>query len=109
MHRLYVDETGNADMRASADPNHRYLSLTGIIMDIEHVRNVATPGMNAIKREILHEDPDEPIVFHRKDIMNRNRPFHLLRDPDTAARFDAALLRYLADCRYTVITADLPP
>jgi hypothetical protein len=29
-YRLYIDEVGNPDLGASADPNHRFLSLTGV-------------------------------------------------------------------------------
>ena len=49
MYRLYIDETGNADLKASRDPNHRYLSLTGLIMDLDHVRDKAAPGFEALK------------------------------------------------------------
>jgi len=30
-YRLYIDEVGNPDMGASENPNHRYLSLPGVI------------------------------------------------------------------------------
>lgn len=33
-YRLYIDEVGSSDMGASHEPNHRYLSLTGIIMEL---------------------------------------------------------------------------
>ena len=29
-YRMYIDEVGNSDLNASTDPNHRYLSLTGV-------------------------------------------------------------------------------
>jgi len=31
-YRMYVDEVGNSDLGASLDPNHRYLSLTGVVL-----------------------------------------------------------------------------
>src|SRR5437016_5157416 len=34
--RMYVDEVGNADLKASSDPNHRYLSLTGVVIDLDY-------------------------------------------------------------------------
>jgi hypothetical protein len=43
MYRLYIDDTGNADLKASqTDPNHRFLSLTGIIISLDYTREVAT-------------------------------------------------------------------
>ncbi len=104
MYRLYIDETGNADLNASDDPNHRYLSLTGVIIHQDHIRNVVTPQLNALKQEVFNPDPDEPIILHRKDIMQRNRPFHVLRDPFLAQLFDGQLLTLLQSCEYTVIT-----
>lgn len=32
-YHLYVDEVGNSDLGTSHDPSHRYLSLTGIILE----------------------------------------------------------------------------
>jgi hypothetical protein len=44
MYRLYIDETGNADLKASqTDPNHRFLSLTGIIMHVDYTRTTLIP------------------------------------------------------------------
>lgn len=36
-YRLYIDEVGNPDLGNTDNPNHRFLSLTGIIMDLKHV------------------------------------------------------------------------
>ena len=36
-HRMYIDEVGNSDLGASQDPNHRYLSLTGVVFDLAYV------------------------------------------------------------------------
>ncbi len=30
-YRIYIDEVGNPDLGSSDDPNHRFLSLTGVI------------------------------------------------------------------------------
>jgi hypothetical protein len=45
MHRLYIDETGNADLKASRDPNHQFLSLTGIVMGLDYAARVAFPKL----------------------------------------------------------------
>jgi len=33
LYRIYVDEVGNHDMTHTDDPNQRYLSLTGVILE----------------------------------------------------------------------------
>lgn len=104
MYRLYIDETGNADLQASRDPNHRYLSLTGVIVHRDHVTLALTPRLNELKNEIFRPDPDEPIIFHRKDIIQRNRPFHVLRDTELAKTFDEKLLTLLDECDFGAIT-----
>lgn len=33
-YRIYIDEVGNSDLESSDDPNHRFLSLTGVILEL---------------------------------------------------------------------------
>lgn len=105
MYRLYIDETGNPDLEASRDPNHRYLSLTGVIIKQSHVRDVLVPRLEELKKEVFDPDPDEPLILHRKDIVQRNRPFHALREEAKAALFDARLISLLVECDYAVVTS----
>jgi hypothetical protein len=103
-HRMYVDEVGNPDLGSSDDPNHRYLSLTGVIIDLGDVSARVSPEMEALKTRYFGSHPDEPVVFHRKEMVNRKRPFEALRDPLVEAAFNRDLLALLSDLRYTVIT-----
>jgi hypothetical protein len=75
MHRLYIDETGNADLKASRDPNHQFLSLTGIVMGLDYAARVAFPKLEQIKAQFFGSHPDEPIILHRKDMIARKRRF----------------------------------
>src|SRR5437868_13328731 len=104
MYRLYIDETGNADLKASSDPNHRYLSLTGIAMNLSYAGSVVFPRLEAMKAKFFGSHPDDPVVFHRKEMVDRKRPFHALRDPVTEASFNGDLLAALNELEYTVIT-----
>ncbi|HZS83837.1 MAG TPA: DUF3800 domain-containing protein [Stellaceae bacterium] len=108
MYRLYIDETGNADLGASINPNHRYLSLTGVIMGLEYARANTYPALEQIKADFFGSHPDEPVILHRKEIKEKKWPFRALRDPDTEARFNAALLTYLGDldCRVVTVVID---
>jgi len=103
-YRIYIDEVGNPDLNSSDDPNHRFLSLTGVVLDLEYVRTVLHPRMGELKRSYFHHHPDDPVVFHRKDMLNARGPFECLADPAVRARFDRELLALLRDCDYRVIS-----
>jgi Protein of unknown function (DUF3800) len=103
-HRLYIDEVGNPDFESCHDHNHRFLSLTGVILDIEHVQNAVHPQMEKLKKEFFDHHPDEPLIFHRKDIVNAKPPFQALQDINIKQNFDHAFLGLLKEWDYTVIT-----
>jgi hypothetical protein len=105
MLRMYEDEVGNDDLNASSDPNHRYLSLTGVVFDLDYVDRVVAPELTSLKRRYFRSHVDEPLILHRKELVNRKYPFHSLRDPEVEAAFNADLLRLLGRLQYKVITA----
>lgn len=107
MFRMYLDEVGNADMKASPDPNHRYLSLTGILMDLDYVHDVVSPFLEGIKRRFFASHCDEPIILHRKELINKNYPFSALREPAIEAAFNQELLFFLETAEYVVLTATI--
>jgi len=106
-HRIYIDEVGNPDLESSDDPNHRFLSLTGIILELDYVKSFVHPQMEALKAKYFDYHPDEPIVLHRKDIINAKQPFQPLKNPAIRERFDSDLLRLLHVWRYVVISVCL--
>jgi hypothetical protein len=104
LYRIYIDEVGNHDLTHADDANQRFLSLTGVILESGYVMRVLQPEMDALKRRFFQRDPDEPVVFHRKELVNRRPPFAALRDPQVELEFNAALLDALARWEYRVIT-----
>jgi hypothetical protein len=104
LYRIYVDEVGTHDLTHADDPNQRFLSLTGVVFESDHTLNVLRPEMDQIKREFFQHDPDEPIILHRKEIVNKIPPFDRLRDPEIEQRFNTTLLSALARWDYVVIT-----
>ena len=102
--RLYIDEVGNSDLGSSKDPNHRYLSLTGVILDLEYVRTVFQPELEGLKQKYFHSHPDEPLTFHRKELVNKKPPFDSLQDPEVETAFNQEFLLLLASWEYSVIT-----
>lgn len=103
-YRMYVDEVGNSDLKSASDPNHRFLSLTGIMIRLTHVRSHVHPQVERLKQEFFNAHPDEPLVLHRKELMYGHPPFDALRDGATRERFDAVLLSLLRDWQYFVVS-----
>lgn len=104
LYRMYVDEVGNHDMTHADDPNQRFLSLTGVILESRYTLCAVQPEMELLKREFFQRDPDEPVIFHRKELVNKRPPFHSLQDPQVERRFNTALLITLARWEYFVAT-----
>ena len=48
-YRIYIDEVGNNDLKSSDNPNHRYLSLTGVIFELEYAKNILRPTIENLK------------------------------------------------------------
>lgn len=105
MYRMYLDEVGVEATKRFHDDNFRYLSLTGVVMRIAHARDYLVPAFSRIKADILNEDPDAPICFHRVDIRNRRGPFEPLKIEEKREEFDRRILQVMSDADYRVITA----
>jgi hypothetical protein len=105
--RLYVDEVGNPDLRSSDNPNHRFLSLTGVIIGLNYVKDNLYPEIEELKFRHFKAHPDEPIILHRKELINAKYPFQLLKDISARKAFDSDLLACLIGWDYTVITVCL--
>ena len=102
--RFYVDEVGNSDLGASQEPNHRYLSLTGIIFELGYVDTTVFPAIEGLKRKYFGSHPDEPIVLHRKELVNKKPPFDSLQVREVEQAFNRDLLNLLRSLDYVVIT-----
>lgn len=105
MYRLYVDEVGTDDVTKIEADEDRYLSLTGVAMETAHARDSLAPKFEWIKAKVFDHDPDHPIIFHRRKIVQRKRVFGVLNDDTKRDLFDRAILRVLNRCDYRVITA----
>ena len=103
-YRLYIDEVGNSDVNASREPNHRYLSLTGIIVDLSHVAGTMHPEIEKLKTDFFGQHPDEPLILHRKELVNRQPPFSALRNPAVELSFNNSLLGLINTLDYKVLT-----
>jgi hypothetical protein len=106
-YRIYIDEVGNPDLESSDNPNHRFLSLTGVILELGYVESIVHPQMEALKGKFFRSHPDEPVIFHRKEMVNAKAPFERLKDPQIQKTFDRELLTLMEAWEYIVITVCL--
>ena len=86
-YRMYIDEVGNPDLGSSDNPNHRFLSLTGVIISLDYVKNNLHPEMESLKVKFFGSHPDEPIILHRKELVNAKYPFQVLNDTSLRVAF----------------------
>lgn len=103
-YRIYIDEVGNPDLKSSKQPDHRYLSLTGVIFDLNYVKNTLFPHIEALKTKYFNSHPDSPIILHRKELVNKSHPFKALKNPEVSAAFNSELLDRFKEWDFTVIT-----
>ena len=106
-YRIYIDEVGNHDLKHVDEPNQRYLSLTGVIMDLDYVAKSVFPKIESLKIKFFNSHPDEPTILHRKELVNKKPPFEVLREPEIERQFNAELLLLLSELEYKVITVVL--
>jgi hypothetical protein len=107
LYRLYVDEVGTDAITHLDKDKHRYLSLTGVAMDLEHAARKLEPNMNWIKARVLGHDPDSPAILYRTEIMGFKGIYKCLNEPHIHTIFDKSILRLMESTQYTVITAFL--
>lgn len=103
-YRIYIDEVGNSDLESSNDPNHRFLSLTGVIVNLKYVATTLHPQMEELKSNFFGAHPDNPLIFHRKELLNGRHPFSRLKNDAIREQFDKTLLALLTDWQYRVIS-----
>lgn len=83
------------DLNNLQQDNHRFLSLTGVAMDLEQARTDLIPKIETLKAEVFDFDPDYQIHFHRTDIVKKKGVFGQLRNEEKRVRFDAGIFEIL--------------
>jgi hypothetical protein len=104
LYRLYIDEVGNHAMGPDLGENERFLSLFGVVVNGAYMLDVIQPDMRRLKREFFQRDPDEQIIFHRKDITRFRGPFSILyRDRERRQRFGDSMLAMYESWEYLAL------
>ena len=60
-----------------------------------------------MKKKYFRHHPDEPVIFHRKDLIRGAAPFDTLKDEEIRQRFDNELLDLLKTWNYMIISVCL--
>jgi hypothetical protein len=102
---MYIDEVGSADQGVSNDPNHRYLSLTGVIVELAATRVQLRPEFERLKLKYFSGDPDRLVVFHRSEIIKGENAFTVLKSPAVREAFNKDLLAVMDAVQFVVVTA----
>lgn len=63
--------------------------------------------MEALKSRYFDSYPADPVILHRKELVNRLPPFQALRNPEVESMFNQELLTCLRNWEYRVITVCL--
>lgn len=104
-YRMYVDETGDHSLRSIKDSFNKYLSLTGIIIKADNAVNHLYPSFESLKQKYFpHHCKDNPVVFHRTDIVARRGPFACLQDEEIRQQFDLDLLLSMMEAEFEIVT-----
>jgi Protein of unknown function (DUF3800) len=105
--RLYIDESGDHVFQQLDKPSCRHLCLLGCWFK-RPAYDAFHEELETLKKEVFKTHPDEPLVFHREDMINRRRNYGLLRDQEEAESFDRRLLALIgrADFRICAVVID---
>jgi hypothetical protein len=104
LHRIYIDEVGNNDLKSSKEINHRYLSLTGVIFESCYSAYTLNPKIESLKTKYFGSHPDDPVVFHRKELINQKFPFDSLKDECKRKEFNVEFIELLKELDFKIIT-----
>jgi hypothetical protein len=102
--RLYLDEVGTDNLTHVDQDNHRFLSLSGVVLSKLNNRDLLVPKFNLLKANVFDHDPDEPLIFHRKDIAQLKGPYLILRDKLKKTEFDNFIINLFSELDFKIIT-----
>lgn len=101
-YRLYIDESGDHVFKKLENPAHRYLCLLGCWFKGAEYKRFHL-ALEAFKERHLPHNPDEPVILHREDMINRRGAFWRLRDPGANEAFDNDLLATISSAEFRIV------
>jgi hypothetical protein len=107
---MFIDDTGDVTSSTTNDPQNRYASISGVIIERNYLSSTFEPSFQKIVKRHFGEKPDgSPVVLHRRQMISppREGPFACLRDQIKRDAWDKACLDMMTRAAYTVITVCL--
>jgi hypothetical protein len=101
-YRLYLDESGDHVFKHFDEPGHRYFCLLGCWFRAGDYQAFHRCLEDFKQRHIPH-NPDEPVILHRDDLINRRGPFFRLRDMAARESFDDELIAVIANATFRMV------
>jgi hypothetical protein len=103
--RLYVDESGDHTFRiiAGAEWRKRYLCLLGCVFEDDYYQQTFCGALSVFKARHFGEHPDERVILHREDIVQKRPPFDCLQEQERLNAFDADLLSLIDQTSFVAI------
>lgn len=103
-YRLYIDESGDHTYSDSNDPEKRYLGLTGCILELKYYQKTFRSSFEEFKRHHFSYDPDDTVILHRKELINKKGHFSQLIDSVKEKSFNEGLLKVIEKSQYVVVS-----
>lgn len=101
-YRLYIDESGDHVYRNVEKLEHRFLCLIGCWFKNPAYLEFQTQ-LEDLKRKHFAHHPDDPVILHREDIVNRRKAFRVLLEENERKSFDDDLIKVVSLGDYKVI------
>jgi len=98
-YRLYIDESGSHEYSDSVSIKRKYLGLLGVIIEVDEYESNIQPQVIELKK-MFSTDPDELVVLHRDEIVNKQGAFSKLTDPGFESKFNEKLETLLNKSNY---------
>jgi len=73
-------------------------------MELNYVREVFQPKLEELKTKYFDSHPDDPIIFHRKELLKGKYPFNSLQNPTVREKFNVELLQLFSETEFTIIS-----
>jgi len=102
-YRLYIDESGDHTYKKLDNVGHRYLALLGVWFRQAEDYLAFVHALEKFKDALFGERPDDPVILHRTDIINRRGAFGILCEEGKRKTFDEGLLQLVDQARFRMV------
>lgn len=100
-YRLYIDESGDHVYKDTDQIPHRYLCLLGCWFKNPNYIQFHEE-LEELKKKHFNQHPDDPVILHREDIINRRGVFKVLQNEQRRKHFDIDLLATIQKADFLV-------